>query len=328
MRLFAASSPHIRHGDDIKITMGDTILPLLFLLGVAVYYYGIRALILTCVSVLSCVIFEYLYRRILGKNRTIGDMSAVVTGMITAFCLPVSAPLWFPIVGGFFSMVIVKNLFGGIGRNIFNPAAAAICMLTVTWPGVMSVFPLTAERTGITAFATPHNFETGRTVLAALKNGQLPDNNFFELFIGYTPGNIGTGSILIIAIAAIILLYRRIIRWQIPVGFLGTVALVALIFPRSPSGRLDSVLFELMSGSLCFAAVFMATDPVTSPVTSTGRFLYGVCCGLLTVIIRYFGIYPEGAFFALLLMNPFVLALDRLGWKLRVKGGRLLYEQE
>ncbi len=327
MRLFAASSPHIKHDDDIRITMGDTIVPLLFLLGVAIYYNGVRALTLTAVSVLSCVVFEYLYRRIFKKSRSIGDLSAVVTGMITAFCMPVTAPIWFPIVGAFFSIIIVKQLFGGLGRNIFNPAAAAVCLLTVTWPGVMSVFPLLPSKS-FPAFATPQNFETGRTVLAALKSGQLPDNHLYELLIGYTPGNLGTVSILIIVIGAFVLLYRRIINWQTPFAFLGMVAVLAFIFPRCPSGRLDSALYELMSGSLCFVAVFMATDPVTSPVTHSGRLLYGAACGILTVFMRYYGIYPEGAFFAVLLLNPFVLEFDRLGWKLRVKGGRLPYEQE
>ena len=148
------------------------------------------------------------------------------------------------------------------------------------------------------------------------------------MLIGYTPGNLGTSEILIIAIAAFVLLYRRIISWRVPLSFLGTVALGALIFPRCPSGQLDSVIYELMSGSVAFVAVFMATDPVTSPVTSYGRVFYGVACGIITFFIRYFGIYPEGAFFAVLLMNPFVLAFDRLGWKIRAKGGRLLYEQE
>ncbi|HEX2937469.1 MAG TPA: RnfABCDGE type electron transport complex subunit D [Ruminiclostridium sp.] len=326
MRLFAASSPHIRHGDDIRVTMGDTILPLLFLLFMAVYYTGWRALTLTAVSVVSAVVFEYLYRRILRKSRSIGDISAIVTGMIIAFCMPVSAPIWFPIVGSFFAIVVVKQLFGGLGGNIFNPAASAICLLTVTWPGVMSTFPQASEKFPL--FATPVNFETGVPVLTSLKNGTLPDNKIFEMLIGYTPSNLGTGAILIIAIAALVLLYRRIISWKVPLAFLGTVALAAFIFPRCPSGRIDSVLFELTSGSVAFAAVFMATDPVTSPVTTFGRLLYGFFLGVITIFIRYFGIYPEGAFFAILIMNPFVLALDRLGWTFKMKGGRITYEQQ
>lgn len=326
LRLFAASSPHIRHGDDIKITMGDTILPLVFILAAAVYNTGLRALTLTAVSVVSCVAFEYLYRRLLKQKNSIGDLSAVVTGMITAFCMPVTAPIWFPIIGAFFSVVIVKQLFGGLGNNIFNPAAAAVCFLTVTWPGVMSAFPQATEK--FAPFITPANFERGVPVLSSLKNGTLPYNRIFELFIGYTPGNTGTPYILIITISALILLYRRIISWKIPAAFLGTVAVFAFLFPRCPSGRIDSVLFELFSGSVMFAAVFMATDPVTSPVTTSGRLLYGFFCGLITVFIRYFGVYPDGAFFAVLLMNPFVLALDRLGWKFKTKGGGLYYEEE
>lgn len=306
--------------------MGDTLLPLVFLLAAAVYYTGVRALTLTAVSVISCVVFEYLYRRILGKSRNIGDLSAVVTGTIIAFCMPVTVPLWFPVVGGFFAIIVVKQLFGGIGRNIFNPAAAAICLLTVTWPGIMSTFPQATDK--FPAFATPTDFETGVTVLSSLKNGTLPNNRPFEMLIGYTPGNLGTTAILIIVIAAFVLLYRRIISWRVPLSFLGTVALAALIFPRCPSGRLDSLVYELMSGSVAFVAVFMATDPVTSPVTGFGRVFYGVGCGILTFFMRYFGIYPEGAFFAVLLMNPFVLAFDRLGWKISAKGGKLLYEQE
>lgn len=326
MRLFAASSPHVRQGDDIRVTMGDTVLPLAFLLAVAVYYTGVRALSLTAVSVLSCVVFEYLYRRILGKVRSVGDLSAVVTGMIIAFCMPVTAPLWFPAVGGFFAIVIVKQLFGGIGRNIFNPAAAAVCLLTVAWPGTMAAFPQPTAK--FSAFMTPRGFETGATVLSSLKNGVLPFNTPFELLIGYTPGNLGTMSVLVIAVAALVLLYRRIISWQVPAALLGTVAVLAFIFPRCPSGRLDSVVYELLSGSVAFVAVFMATDPVTSPVTHYGRLFYGVALGIFTVFMRYSGIYPEGAFFAVLLLNPFVLAFDRLGWKLSMKGGRLLYEQD
>lgn len=306
--------------------MGDTVLPLLFLLAAAVYYTGVRALTLSAVSVVSCIVFEYLYRRFLGKNRTIGDLSAVVTGLIISFCMPVSAPIWFPIIGAFFAIIVVKQLFGGIGRNIFNPAAAAICLLTVTWPRIMSQFPMPTEKFG--AFSTPKDFEQGITVLTSLKNGTLPNNKLSELLIGYVPGNLGTSAVLIIIAAGLVLLFRRIINWRIPVSFLGTIAVLALIFPRCPSGRIDSMFFELCSGSVMFVAVFMATDPVTSPVTNFGRVFYGIACGLATVFIRYFGIYPEGAFFALLLVNPFVLAFDRLGFRISTKGGRLLYEQE
>lgn len=306
--------------------MGDTIVPLIFLLVAAVYYSGLRALTLTFISVLSCVVFEYLYRRIFGKSRSIGDLSAAVTGLITAFCIPVSAPLWFPVVGALFSIIVVKELFGGLGRNIFNPAAAAICMLSVTWPGIMETFPQATAK--FSPFFTPNSFETGISALISLKNGALPGNTPLEMLIGYTPGNLGTSEILIIAIAAAVLLYRRIINWRIPFAFLGTIAVAALLFPRCPSGPGYSVVYELISGSVAFAAVFMATDPVTSPVTGYGRIFYGIACGVVTYFIRYFGVFPEGAFFAVLLVNPFVLAFDRLGWRLSMKGGRMRFEKE
>jgi Na+-translocating ferredoxin:NAD+ oxidoreductase subunit D len=326
MRLTAASSPQIRSGDNVKVTMGDVIILMIPLEVVAIFYYGWRALALTLVSILSSVVFEYLYRRLFGRSRSIGDLSAIVTGFFIAFCMPATAPIWYPVLGSFFAIVIVKQLYGGIGKNVFNPAVAGIAFLTVTFPGVMSTFPNPFN--SIPLFATPKAFETGRTALAALRAGIQPDNKKYEMMFGYTPGNLGTACIVVILIAGLYLLYRRIINWQVPVCFLGVVAIAAAIFPRCPSGRLDSVFYELTSGSLLFAALFMATDPVTSPVTGRARAIYGACMGFFTVILRYNGIYPEGAFFAILLMNPFALALDRLDWKLRVRGGRMLYAKE
>ena len=326
MRLAAASSPHIRSGDNVKVTMGDVVVMMVPLTILAVFYYGWRALVLTLVSVASCMLFEYLYRRMFGRGFSLSDLSAVVTGFLIAMNLPVSVPLWMPVIGAFFAIVIVKQLYGGIGRNVFNPAAAGIAFLTVTFPGIMSTFPIAFN--SMPVFATPQKFETGRTVLAALKAHILPDNQAAEVMFGYTPGNFGTACIVVILIAGAYLLYRRIINWQIPAGFLGVVAAAALIFPRCPSGRLDSVFFELTSGSLIFAALFMATDPVTTPVTGRARFIFGACCGFLTVVLRYNGVYPEGVYFAILMMNPFSLALDRLVWRLRAKGGELLYAKE
>ena len=326
MRLTAASSPHIKIDHDVRVTMGDVIVMLIPIVFLAVFYYGFRSLILIFISALSSIIFEYLYRRLFGRLRSIGDFSAIITGVLIAFNMPVTAPLWFPIVGSFFAIVVVKQLFGGIGKNIFNPAVAAIAFLTVSWPGIMSTFPLPFNPLSI--YKTPVGFENGRTTLAALKAGIIPDDLKIEIFFGKTPGYLGTACIGVILMAALYLLYRRIINWQIPIAFIGTVALFAWIFPRSPSGRMDSVVYEIMSGSLIFAAVFMATDPVTSPVTGNARLIYGFCCGIFTVLIRYFGVYPEGAYFAILLMNPFVIEFDRLAWKFRVKGGELLYAKE
>lgn len=326
MRLTAAASPHIRGGDNVRVAMGDVVVLLIPLVAMSVFFYGWRTLILVLISCAASVAAEIGCRRLMRRTGGGTDFSAVITGAFVALCVPATAPLWMPAVGSVFAVVVVKQLFGGIGKNIFNPSAAGTAFLMVAWPGVMSAFPQTFNR--IPLLATPHGFETGRAVQAALRSGILPDNHLYEMLIGDTPGNLGTGCILILLIGAAYLLYRRIINWQIPAAFLGTVAVFAAIFPRSPSGRLDSVWFELTSGSLVFVALLMATDPVTSPVTSIGRLLFGCGCGLFTVLLRYFGTYPEGAFFAVLLMNPFVLALDRLSWHIRMKGGKLLYAKE
>lgn len=327
MRLVVGAAPHLRHNDDIRITMGDMIVPMVPIALMAFYFYGTRVLVLTLISIVSCVVLEYLYRRILGKPRSIGDLSAVITGFILAYNMPASAPLWFPVAGAFFAVIIVKQLFGGIGKNVFNPALGGILFLTVTWPGIMSSLPLPFNQ--LSVWGNVGKFETGRSALSALKAGQLPDNKLFEMLLGNQPGYFGACAVLVLLAGGLYLLYRRIISWTIPVSFVGTVALISFIFPRSPAGRLDSMLFEILSGSLIFAALFIATDPVTSPVTNVGRLLYGFFCGLITVLIRYTGIYPEGAYFAIFLMNPFVLALDRLAWKLKTKkGGHLNYAEE
>jgi electron transport complex protein RnfD len=328
LRLTAASSPQIRSDDNVKVTMGDVILALVPLAIIAVFYYGMRAFILIMISVISCVVFEYLYRRLFGRSRSIGDFSAIITGIIIAYNMPVTVPLWLPIAGSFFAIIIVKQLFGGIGKNIFNPAVAGIAFLTVSWPSFMSNFPLTYNPEPLFSTPAPTGSDLGVTALSALMDHHIPPSNKLEMMLGNTPGNLGTACIIVVLVAGLYLLYRRIISWQIPLAFLGTVALFAAIFPRSPSGRLDSVFYELTSGSLIFAAIYMATDPVTSPVTGRARLIFGFGCGVFTVLLRYFGHYPEGAYFAILLMNPFVLALDRLTWKLRVRGGKMLYAKE
>ena len=204
--------------------------------------------------------------------------------------------MWMPVLGLFFGIVVVKQLYGGIGKNVFNPAVAGIAFLTISFPGLMSTFPNAFN--ALPLFSTPKSFETGKTVLAALKAGILPDNQKYEVMFGYTPGNLGTACIVVILIAGLYLLYRRIISWHIPVAFLGVVAIAAAIFPRCPSGRLDSVFYELNKRRADFCGCFSCHRPVTSPVTSRARLIYGACCGLFTVILRYNGIYPEGAYFA------------------------------
>lgn len=229
MRLVVGAAPHLRHEDGIRVSMGDLIITMIPILLMAFYYYGLRVVVLTAVSVACCVIFEYICRKVMHKPRSIGDLSAVVTGVILAFNMPATAPWWFPVAGSFFAIVIVKQLFGGIGRNVFNPALSAVVFLSVSWPGIMSTFPLPFNT--LPVWNTPAGFETGRTVLSSLKAGIVPDNTLLEMFLGSRPGYLGTCAVIVMLAGGLYLLYRRIISWTIPVSFLGTVALAAFIFP-------------------------------------------------------------------------------------------------
>lgn len=328
MRLLVGSSPHIRHEETVSIMMGDMLFALAPMAVMSYIYYGFRALLLILISVVSSIAFEYVYTRLYGRRSTVGDLSAAVTGAVLACCLPATAPLWFPVLGAFVAVIVVKQLFGGLGKNIFNPALTAVVFLTVTWPGILSSFPKPYR--GLALFGANSGYSTDATALASLKNGLLPSVSPAEMLWGDHAGALGTGAVVVLLIAALYLLYRRLINWQVPAAFLGTVAVFALLLPRCPlaAGRFTSVFYELTGGSLLFIAFFMATDPATSPVSSFGRLLYGVLCGAFTVLFRTLGIYPEGAFFALLLMNPLSAPLDKIAWRLKVKGGTLLHARE
>lgn len=308
MNLETGRPPYLKTRDNVRSLMGDVFIALLPLLLIAVYYYGFRVLFLTAVSVACCVGFEALWNLALHRGGSIGDLSAAVTGVITAMNLPACAPWWFPVLGAFVSIVVVKQIFGGLGKNIFNPALTAIVFLAVAWPQANSIFPLPFSSAAL--FGAAKTFRTSQTALLCLKQGIRPDATLMEMFLGVRAGAAGVGAIFILLAAAAYLLYRRVIDWRTPVFMLGTVAAAALVLPRCPGGRGVAALYELMSGSLVFVAVFMAADPVTSPATGAGRVVYGVLCGLAAAFIRYNGIFPEGAYFALLLLNPLSETLD------------------
>lgn len=317
--LKVTSSPHMRHEDTTRLIMLDVIIALCPALVWAVYLFGARALTVTAVSVGSAVLFEYLYRLIMKKSRTIGDLSAAVTGLLLAFCLPVSVPLWMPAVGSFFAIVIVKQLYGGIGKNVVNPALAARVFLFLAFPGDMARFTAPTEKlpafslkgTDIVASATP---------LASLKEGVAPSESLLDLFLGNCAGCIGEISVLLLLAGALYLFVRKIITWQIPVCYIATVAVLSYLFPASGMDAVQYVLSTLCSGGLILGAFFMATDYVTSPVTYRGRILYGIGCGLITVFIRTCGSYPEGVSFAILVMNCLAWYIDKFT-RPRVFGG-------
>lgn len=322
-KLKVTVAPHIKGGDDTRHIMLDVLIALMpaYIWGVLVF--GLKALWVGLVSVASAVLFEYLFQRIMHRRNTIGDLSAAVTGLLLAMNLSSEVPLWIPVVGSFFAIVVVKGLFGGLGKNIVNPALAARIFMFIAWPTQMNEFvPVVSVVGGESSDAV-----ASATVLTSIKAGNLPDKSFFELILGSKGGCIGEISALFLLIGGIYLLLRRVISWQAPAAYIGTVALIALAFPRAGAGNLESVMFEVFSGGVIICALFMATDYVTTPVTGWGRLIFGLGCGLITMLIRYKGGYSEGASFSVLIMNLLVWYIDKLTMPKpfgtqKVKGGK------
>lgn len=314
-QLTVSPSPHAKREVTTSRLMGDVLIALLPATVWGFVAFGLRAVLVVLTSVISCIFFEFLAQKILRRPVTVRDLSAAVTGLLLGLNLSPAVPIYIPIVASAFAIIVVKQLFGGIGMNVMNPALAARVFVMLAWPGIMSVFPAAFDFSSVlpdvVASATP---------LASLKAGAIPAGySLLDLFLGRTPGCIGEISTLMLLIGGVYLLCRRVISWHIPVSFLGTVALLTFLFPRGDASRLDFMLASLCSGGLMIAAFFMATDYVTSPVTKAGRLIYGVGCGLIAVFIRYFGGYPEGASFAVLIMNTLVWYLD-MATKPRVYG--------
>jgi electron transport complex protein RnfD len=272
-----------------------------------IYMFGLRAALVVLTCVVSSVLFELITQILLRRTVTISDCSAAVTGLLLGLNLSPAVPLYVPVVGSAFAIIVVKQLFGGIGKNVMNPALAARVFLMLAWTGPMTVFPAAYDRVplGVDAVASA-------TPLVALKQGVLPQASLVDLFFGRVGGCIGEISVLMLLIGGIYLLARRVIKWHIPVAFLGTVALLTFLFPQGDIPRLTFMLTSLCGGGLVLGAFFMATDYVTSPVTPIGRLIYGAGCGVLVVFLRYFSGYNEGVSFAILIMNALVWYLDML----------------
>ena len=290
--------------------MLDVLIALLPALVWSVYVFGVRALLVTAVSAASCEIFEFLYCKLMKKKTPNGDLSAAVTGVLLAFTLPSTIPLWMVVVGAFFAIVIVKQLYGGIGKNVVNPALAARVFMFLSFSHEMS------------NYTAPHDLAVdavaSATPLTFLQKGTLPSAALIDCFTGDIGGCIGEVSALLLLLGGLYLVFRRVITWHIPVCYIATVALLTFLFPPAGIAGSTFMLYELTTGGLLLGAIFMATDYVTSPTTKPGRVIYGVGCGLITVFIRYFG-YPEGVSFAILVMNLFTLVLDK--WTMPVKFG-------
>ena len=308
--LTISSSPHVHSAMSTRTIMRDVLIALIPALAGSVFFFGLRALMVVLVSVSACLFFEWGWSKVMKRHCMTYDLSAVVTGVLLAYVCPPTIPYGMIAVGAGFAIILVKMLFGGIGKNIVNPALAARAFM-FSWPAAMSTWVKVGweNQPGLLSTA---DAVTAATPLAAMHQGQLPADSLLNAFLGNIGGCIGETSVVLLLLGFVYLLVRKVLTWRIPVTFVGTVAVLALIFPQGN----DPLLwcgYQLCSGGLMLGAIFMATDYVTSPITRLGQMVYGVGCGVLTVLIRYFGGYNEGVSYAILIMNCCVVLLDRIG---------------
>ena len=308
--LTISSSPHVHAPVTTQTIMRDVVIALLPALAGSVYFFGFRALMVTLVSVAACVFFEWAWCKAMKKDSKVYDLSAVVTGMLLAFVCPVTIPYWTIILGDFFAIIVVKMLFGGIGRNIVNPALAGRAFL-FSWPVLMNTWVKVGFENSAGIFSTA-DAVTAATPMASMHQGLLPETSVMDLFLGNVGGSLGETSALLLLIGFAYLLLRKVLTVRIPFAYIGTVAVITVLFPMG-SDRFTWMASQIFGGGLMLGALFMATDYVTSPLTKLGQILYGIGCGVITVLIRYFGGYPEGVSYAILVMNCCVVLFDRIG---------------
>lgn len=303
--LSLAVSPHIHSGRSTAVIMRDVLIALFPAMLAGTVIFGLRSLLVIAICVASCVLFEALFNIIVKKEQTIGDLSAAVTGLLLALNLPAEIPIWQCVIGSLFAIVIVKCLFGGIGCNVVNPAITARVFMLVAFGSMAKA-----------SYPTIVDTVAGATPLPSIAEGKTPE--LFDLFFGLTGGAIGETCAFALLIGFIYLLVRRVITWHVPVSFVGSVFLLSLCMEGFDFMQ---ALALILSGGLMIGAIFMATDYVTSPSTSKGKLIFGFGAGLITFMIRYFGVYPEGVSFAILLMNILTPYIDSLTAH-KVFGGR------
>ncbi len=301
--LNVSSSPHARSGVVTSHIMGDVIIAMIPAAVFGVYQFGAHAAVVLLATVLSCVLSEYLFEKLMNRPVTVGDLSAVVTGLILGLNMPPDIPVWIPCLGGVFAIIVVKQLYGGLGQNFMNPALAARCFLLVSFAGKMSSFTWTSR--------VPASIDavSGATPLAMLKAGTpLGTDEITAMFIGNIPGTIGEVSTLALLIGAAYLLARKVIHIRIPAAYILTFAVFVYIFGKQDAGY---VLAHLCGGGLIFGAFFMATDYVTSPITPAGQIVFGVILGILTGLFRIFGSSAEGVSYAIIIGNLLVPLIEK-----------------
>ncbi len=296
-KLIVSPSPHDENYVKTHSIMLQVIMALMPALGVSIYIFGPRVVPLTAVCVGSCILFEYLCRRLMKRDNTIGDMSAAVTGLLLAMNLPVTAPYWMAVVGSFVAIVIVKQLFGGIGQNFANPAITARIVLMVGFPTINHwIKPLEYDYDAVSS-ATP--------LVLAKKGEELP--SYLDMFLGKTGGSLGETCALALLLGGLYLAARKIISLAAPLSFIGSLFILSWIAGDDP-------LYQILAGGVFLGAFFMATDYATTPITQKGKVVFGLGCGIITFVIRHFDSYPEGVSFSILLMNvltPYIEELTR-----------------
>lgn len=319
--LSVSGSPHIHNGDSVKKVMWSVVIALMPALLVSTFYFGLPVLLITATSVASCILFEYLIQRFLLKGEcTIGDGSAIITGLLLAFNVPANLPLWIVILGALVAIGIGKMAFGGLGKNLFNPAIVARIFLLISFPVQMTTWP---KAQPIWKFSQLADAVTGPTPLGLLKEGvkagqpvesimhNVDMPSYIDMLVGQMGGSFGEISAIAILIGAIFLLCKKVISWHIPVAFIGSAFIFSGIFFLIDPTIYANPCFHVLSGGLMLGACFMATDMVTSPTTPAGMLVFGAGCGILTIIIRMFGAYPEGVSFAILIMNALVPLINK-----------------
>ena len=299
MKLTVTSSPHIRGDFKTSRLMLDVVIALIPALIAGTVMFGIRALAMTAVSMAAAVAAEGVFALMTRQRSTISDCSALVTGMLFALILPVTAPYWMVAFGSAFAIVVVKLLWGGLGQNIFNPALLARAAVMVLFPASLTRYPAL----GVDAV-------TSATPLHHMVMPALPEESILDMFLGNCPGSIGEISALALILGGVYLVVRKVISIRTPLAYIGTVAVLTLVFHKTDDA-LSWMLYSLFSGGLMLGAIFMATDYVSSTATKGGHVIYGIGCGILTVLFRYYGLFPEGVTYAILLMNLCVWTIDR-----------------
>ena len=295
--LAVSSSPHLRDNVTTRRIMQEVCLALAPAGIAAIVLFGASAATLIAVSVITAVLAEFCWNKLNKQKTTVGDWSAVVTGLLLAYNLPANAPVWIAVVGAIIAIILVKQMFGGIGSNFMNPARAARAILFVSWSSLMTSYPATQFMTDVTSSATPLNL---------LGKGTVEGVNLMDLFLGNVPGVLGETCKLALLLGGVYLILRGIVDWKIPVTFIATVFVCYLVKDGA-----EMALYQILSGGLFLGAFFMATDYATSPVTNVGRVIMGVGCGLFLFVIRAYASYPEGCSFAILLMNVATPLIDK-----------------